>query len=126
MAQELVNHMRQYQEYPESSAEWHLQNLTKAIEGKYCRIYCARKDNELAGYATVYNTKNKGEQYIEDIFVKEEYRGKGIGKAIIQKILQDFKGKKLAISTSVKNKSAIEFYKKSGFKEYRITLALEN
>jgi len=58
----------------------------------------------------------KGEWYIDHIAVDKNYRGKGIGKVLIN-WAQDFieQEGKLTLFVSTKNKNAIHLYKKEGF-----------
>ncbi|MFH1473332.1 MAG: GNAT family N-acetyltransferase [Candidatus Aenigmatarchaeota archaeon] len=56
--------------------------------------------------------------YIEDLFVSEGSRKKGVGTMLVKRVVKEMKKKGVAaifITTSRKNKNAIEFYKKSGF-----------
>ena len=66
--------------------------------------------------------------YIFDIFVEEEFRGKGIGKLLLEKA-EDYCRKKghsrIALSVSATNDSAIELYSRTGYKAERINMAKE-
>lgn len=69
--------------------------------------------NELPAGAARYRKTTKGTK-IERIAVLKNYRGKGIGEAILLKILDDVKAEeKIYLHAQV---NAIEFYKKNGFK----------
>jgi ribosomal protein S18 acetylase RimI-like enzyme len=57
--------------------------------------------------------------YIYDIFVKKEFRGKGIGKILLEKAQSYCREKgysRILLMVSVNNANAIELYNKSGFK----------
>lgn len=70
--------------------------------------------NDLPAGAARYRKTTKGTK-IERIAVLKNYRGKGIGEAILLKILDDVKSEeKIYLHAQV---NAIEFYKKNGFKE---------
>ena len=64
------------------------------------------------------------EGFIQGIFVDEKYRSKGIGK----KLITFCKGKhdRLSLNVYCKNKRAIQFYKREGFKIYKKMLEKEN
>lgn len=66
--------------------------------------------------------------YIYDIFVEEEFRGRGIGKSLLKKA-EDYCRRKghsrIALSVSATNDSAIKLYSGSGYKPERITMAKE-
>jgi ribosomal protein S18 acetylase RimI-like enzyme len=66
--------------------------------------------------------------FIYDIFVEEKFRGKGIGKLLIEKA-EDYCRKKgysrIALGVSTTNDSAIRLYNRTGFKPERMTMAKE-
>jgi ribosomal protein S18 acetylase RimI-like enzyme len=66
--------------------------------------------------------------YIYDIFVEEEFRGKGVGKLLLQKA-KDYCRKKghsrIVLSVTATNDSAIKLYSRTGYKPERMTMAKE-
>ena len=59
--------------------------------------------------------------YISDLYVKNDYQRKGVGKKLINKSKKFFKKQKikyLELTTNHNNYEAIKFYQKYGFKEY--------
>ena len=57
-----------------------------------------------------------------NIIVKKEYRKKGIGQILLEKLISLSKETKLntiILEVNVNNKIAINLYKKNGFKEIR-------
>jgi GNAT superfamily N-acetyltransferase len=55
--------------------------------------------------------------YLEDLYVREPFRGRGYGKALLEKLIQKAKEKdcgRLEWSVLNWNKPAIDFYKKMG------------
>lgn len=55
---------------------------------------------------------------IEDVIVKEEYRGRGIGKRLLEEAMieSEKRGlKRLALGVDIRNHAAIGFYQKHGF-----------
>jgi ribosomal protein S18 acetylase RimI-like enzyme len=66
--------------------------------------------------------------YIYDIFVEQEFRGKGVGKLLLEKAENYCRKKRhsrIALLVPATNDSAIELYSKTGFKPERITMAKE-
>ena len=60
--------------------------------------------------------------YIGEVWVEEGFRRKGIGRKLVEKIIEWFKSKGIKwIRTDVlsKNKRAFKFYEKLGFKEFQ-------
>ncbi len=67
----------------------------------------------------VYKIKEYG--LISDLYVEKNYRGKGLGKKLINKSKKFFKKNKLKfmeLGVRHNNKSATKVYQKYGFKEY--------
>ena len=59
--------------------------------------------------------------YIGEIWVEEKFRRKGVGKKLMEKMLEWFKErgiKWVRADVLSNNKEAIEFYKKLGFREF--------
>ena len=82
--------------------------------------YVAEIDNRIVGMALFYYRFStwKGKTiHLEDLIVKQNKRGLGIGKALYNKVLEfalDKKVKRVEWVVLNWNKNAIEFYKKSG------------
>ncbi|MBS2099227.1 GNAT family N-acetyltransferase [Carboxylicivirga linearis] len=80
------------------------------------------KSGELLGYATcfyAYYTWIGKSMYMDDLYVKPKFRGKGLGQKLIQAVIQKAKEencKKVHWQVSGWNTNAIEFYKKLGAK----------
>ncbi len=58
---------------------------------------------------------------LEDLFVEESYRGEGLGKALLLRVIQEAKKRKLykLIGTSRKTRAVVhKMYLKYGFKNY--------
>jgi len=84
----------------------------------YAVMYLAEDNGKLVACAAL---KDDGEGIgkLKRMYILENYRGKGLGKKLFNKILEKAKDKKmkiLRISTVPEMKGAITFYKKHGFK----------
>ena len=91
---------------------------------KYAEVIIAEFNGKPAGQAIFFHNfstfKGKPGIYLEDLYVKPEYRHKGIGKAFLNKIIEVAKERKCGrVEWLVLdwNKPAIDFYKKLGAKE---------
>ncbi len=86
------------------------------------KVFVAERNGEIAGMALFYERYStwKGRSiHLEDLIVKQEYRGEGIGKALYTKVLTYAHQQKLKrVSWEVLdwNKVAIDFYNSTGAK----------
>jgi len=98
-------------------------NLVKRLEGLIngdnFKYFVAEDNNEVIGFAGLawYHIPSKGLiAWVEEVVVDEKVRSKGIGKALMNKLLelaQELKCNRVKLT--VKNPIAIELYKKLGF-----------
>lgn len=78
------------------------------------------EDNSIIGYATfffAYYTWVGKSLYMDDLYIKEKYRGKGIGSLLINAVIKHAEKEKcdrLRWQVSEWNKPAISFYKNLG------------
>ena len=93
-------------------------------------VIVALLNEEIVGYLAG-SIEEKGSyeeiQYgeINNMFINDTYRGYGIGKKLINSFKTyciDNNIKHLKVTASYKNKDAIAFYNKNGFKEFNLTL----
>ncbi|WP_323701753.1 GNAT family N-acetyltransferase [Staphylococcus cohnii] len=70
-------------------------------------IYVYYADNQIVGFAGLY------EQYIAGIFITDNYRNKGIGRLILERLKTDYSV--LSLHVYEKNEGAIRFYTKHHF-----------
>ncbi len=99
------------------------QHLEKVIFGekKFVEVLIAEYDNKICGQTIFFKNFStfvgKPGYYIEDLYVKPEYRGKGIGKALLDAVIDKAKENNFGRVEWVVldwNVSAIEFYKNRG------------
>lgn len=103
-------------------------------ENKFVQVLLAEYEGILAGQALFFNNFStflgKPGIYLEDLYVKPDFRGKGIGKALLDKLISIAKEKNYGrVEWCVLdwNKSAIDFYKGLGaveleeWKTFRLT-----
>lgn len=70
-------------------------------------IYVYYADNQIVGFADLY------EQYIAGLFITDNYRNKGIGRFLLERLKSDYNG--LNLHVYEKNERAIRFYTKHQF-----------
>jgi ribosomal protein S18 acetylase RimI-like enzyme len=82
-------------------------------------FYCIWKNNRLIGFLAYYlEYQKKDMAYISVIYIKEKYRKNGIGKEIIDAIINEFtllKIKEIRIHCSLRNAEALKFWIKREF-----------
>ena len=83
-------------------------------------IYCIRQDNILIGFLAYYlEYQNKSDlAYLSVIYVKEDHQRKGIGKEILDKIIERFttiKIKEIRTHVSLRNLPSLRFFVNQGF-----------
>lgn len=85
-------------------------------------FYVAENQKNILGFiASSIASDNKEKSYINELWIKPEYQGKGIGKALVN-FIEDFykkKGIKIIRLLTKKNSKAFGFYKKINYKEYK-------
>lgn len=90
-------------------------------ENPYLEGYGFEVDGELAGYslfAKSYSTEAGGPCiWIEDIYIRPEFRGQGFGTALLDFATRSYKGKaaRIRLEAEPDNGKAIEVYKRAGF-----------
>ncbi len=77
------------------------------------RILLAIENGKVAGYIDVTYKYDENEPF--DVFVKEEYRRKGYGRAMLAKAIELNRPKAMALQVYVDNYPAIALYEASGF-----------
>jgi ribosomal protein S18 acetylase RimI-like enzyme len=92
--------------------------------------FIAEENNEIIGFA-IGRIKEKDhkvidkEGYLEEFFVTEQMRGKGIGKKLFDKIVEEFKRegcKSIGTDAYATNTKALKYYRKLGFKQRIVKL----
>ena len=113
----MIKELAKYEKAPEKVTN----NLQKMLQEKeYFHAFIAKKDGTAVGFALfffAYFTWTGKSLYLDDIYVKKEYRNKGIGKQLINKVIEFAKENNCSrIRWQVLNWNtpAIEFYKKLG------------
>ena len=121
---EMINGLATYEKRPEDVTGSIKMLKYFLFEKKIAAAVIAEIDNKPIGYAIYYPTfasyAAKMNAYIEDLFIKPVYRGKGLGKEFFYKLLEMIKDEgysKLEWSCLDWNTPSIEFYKKLGAKK---------
>ncbi|MCX2493085.1 GNAT family N-acetyltransferase [Pedobacter sp. PF22-3] len=116
---ELINELAIYERAPEEVTVT-LDHFVDAGFGKnpVWKAYVAEVNSTIVGFAlyyTRYSTWKGCRLYLEDFIVTEEFRGKGLGKVLFEKVIEEAKnGKYSGMVWQVLdwNEPAINFYNK--------------
>lgn len=76
-------------------------------------VFLAMKNHHVAGYIDMTCSGEVNEP--QDLFVKEEYRNNGYGKALLDAAIKSNYPKKMILHVDVTNKPAIHVYEEMGF-----------
>jgi GNAT superfamily N-acetyltransferase len=106
--------------YTNGSDDIFLNDIENCInENPYLEGYIFEDENCIQGYAMIaksYSTEfGKPCIWIEDLYIKEEYRGLGIGKAFIDFITEKYSRCIFRLEVEEENERAIKLYEKCGF-----------
>ncbi len=107
--------------------------LTDALSGNpYLEGYGFAVEGGLAGYSLLaksYSTEAGGPcVWIEDIYIRPEYRGKGFGTSLLQFVTDRYRGQAVRIRLEAEpdNARALRLYKDSGFRELGYTQLIQD
>ena len=118
---------------PELSLEQAQRIFTRIKSYPDCRIYVAVANGEIVGTFTLlimdllaHGGAPSG--IVEDVIVDAKWRGKGIGKQMMQFAMDRCREKgcyKLALSSKIKREAAHRFYEALGFKKHGYSFVVE-
>ncbi|MFO7525218.1 MAG: GNAT family N-acetyltransferase [Ignavibacteriaceae bacterium] len=118
----LINELAEYEKLSQEVEITELQ-LHNALFGNetFTEVLIAEFESAISGYALFFKNfstfKGKPGIYLEDLFVKPDFRGKGIGKALFESIIKTAKEKnygRVEWSVLKWNQPAINFYEARG------------
>lgn len=85
-------------------------SIVESIDFSTFQVYCLIDNNTVAGFIGL------SEQKIEMLFLAPEYIGNGLGKKLMNFAIRELKANEVDVNEE--NKSACQFYLKSGFTVY--------
>lgn len=96
--------------------------FTAAIEGNPCiDIYILEYNGEIAGYSAIANTfttEGGGKTvWLDELYIREKYRGRGLGSELIDRLKSDGTVKRIRLEITPENEKAKRLYKSKGFEE---------
>ena len=125
-AESVVGMMREFFNSPatitDGSEKIFAANVENCLDDSICAEGFVFVDGEkIIGYAITakgYSTEFGGECiWLEDIFIAEEYRGRGLGSKFIRRVKEIYPEKILRLEAEADDARLLNFYKRFGFKE---------
>ncbi len=122
----LLNHYMEdpMGDYPPHQGEKQLEIIEALEKHPTAEVFFARDNSEYVGLATIFTNLStfyiKPYFYIHDVVVLNEYRGKGIGQALLSNLINEAEKRgycKLTLEVREDNPGAQKVYKNLGFKE---------
>jgi ribosomal protein S18 acetylase RimI-like enzyme len=117
---------------PEDAADGYLADMLKRCGASGRRVFVAEEDGVIAGFVCLMariepdlDESTEPYAYVSDLVVRAAYRGRGIGRrlmAVAEASARDAHVKRLKVGVLAANKSAFEFYRSGGFREYSVQL----
>ncbi|MDR5693728.1 MAG: GNAT family N-acetyltransferase [Armatimonadota bacterium] len=114
--------------------EAYVEYLHTLMRNREALVVVALDQRELVGYAVgrvstlprTFLVRRRG--YIHDVFVRESYRLRGVGRQLIGELLQWFRGQGITLvelTVAIQNAQALAFWEKLGFTTYMVHMKLE-
>ena len=96
---------------------WPARAFTAELEAKHIRYVAARADDKLVGYAGMsrLGRKRPYEYEIHTIGVDPTYQGQGIGRHMMEELLEYASGGTIFLEVRTDNEAAIALYESLGF-----------
>ena len=98
------------------SSPWSEDGLKTELNNNFARFFVAFSGDEIAGYIGSHNVL--GEVYITNVAVFPEFRRNGVGKALVEFLVNKMKEENaefVTLEVRKSNLSAISLYEKCGF-----------
>ena len=133
LEQQLINFERQFDPDIREGENVHYYDLEKLLMQDNISLIVAEVDNKIVGcaFGKIVKAPDWSESeyigHIKMVFVEEEYRKKGVGRAIFAGLKKWFREKQAAsvyVEFYLDNTNALEAYKKYGFKPYTMIMKM--
>ncbi|HOK05128.1 MAG TPA: GNAT family N-acetyltransferase [Victivallales bacterium] len=108
-----------YDEYDKN-----LSFINKAVKGSYCFVGAFNNKGKMIGMGRAISD-GCSDAYIQDLTVLKKYRGKGIGKMIVNEIIRLLKKNGIDWIALISEPKSIGFHSKNGFMEMKKHLPMK-
>ncbi len=125
-----IDFLEQFIPYKDFKQDDYLKMQLESVEKKHGKIYLAEEEGALIAVLVGWIVDERLDfveyypnkiGYISDLYVVEEFRGQGIGEALVEKIEAYFKEQhcdQIALSYLIANEPAHRFYEGLGYRDY--------
>lgn len=117
MATDFYNSPAVLSPVPNAHFELTFEELMKS--NTYAEAFIFEQENEIAGYGLIAKTFSQEAGgiviWIEEIYIKDSFRNKGLGSEFIKYIKENIPAKRYRLETEPENTKAQELYKRHGF-----------
>ena len=100
------------------------EQIIEALKGVKSLYLVKKESGELIGIACTKETQFNNIYYISDVAILEEFRGQGIGKVLMEQIMQDNVPGVPTLMVDLNNKHAVDLYRDLGFVECSVKMIL--
>ena len=100
------------------SSPWSEESLKSELDNIFARFFVAFSDGKIAGYIGSHNVL--GEVYITNVAVLPGFRRNGVGKALVEFLVEKMKSENaefVTLEVRKSNNNAISLYEKCGFEK---------
>ena len=100
------------------SSPWSEAGLKSELDNNFAHFFVAFSDEKIAGYIGSHNVL--GEVYITNVAVFSEFRRNGIGKTLVEFLVDEMKAENadfVTLEVRKSNLNAISLYEKCGFEK---------
>ncbi|HEY1708354.1 MAG TPA: GNAT family N-acetyltransferase [Rhizomicrobium sp.] len=107
---------------PDYEASWPIERWRAGLAKAHW--FLARSDDAVAGICVftypAHNKKQKHTGHVGSMYVRDAFKGKGVGDALLQALLEHAVTcvEQVALTVTAENARAIRFYERFGFREY--------
>jgi ribosomal-protein-alanine N-acetyltransferase len=92
--------------------------IEEDIKNDYVHIYVYEEDNNVLGFIHIENHFEITD--VINIAVDKNYQGKGIGKKLLQYVIDNTEAEKIMLEVKENNIAAIKLYESMGFKQIHV------
>ena len=117
----IPNQYELFRVYPKGQYPFTLQQVEQLYDERFEFTVVCDEDN-IIGFANLYDREQDQYAYIGNVFIRPDCRGKGLGKLVLQYMIQAVFEKyhfaEARLSVFADNQPAINLYRQYGFKEF--------